>query len=153
MAHWRASQGATLETPPAILRRRSTRGFHEPIAALLAILVLWCYNQLINEQSKDGRASDYTSDYTASKRGSVVRLEQSQLQALQAWQDGHPGFKPHLQGVGDIERPGAGFVILEMGRRMIMEMNIGPLSNGLAAWLRKLSSQGSKSKGLTDRVK
>jgi hypothetical protein len=132
----------------AILRRNSTRGFHEPIVALLAVLVLWTYNQL--STSSEGGQNHLQSIQSchhghgldhALERGSVIRLDKpASSSELAAWYLGRPGLRPHIQGVGNINRPGAGKGILETGRRMLQDANVWALSQGLSLWLGKLIS-------------
>jgi hypothetical protein len=139
-----AHAGALLAT----LRRRSTRGFHEPIVTLLAVLVLWTYNLLVGGNSTedklnqpDSRPPQIRAQEQASERGSVVRLDIPTSPAdMAAWYAGRQGLRPHLQDVGNLNRPGAGPSILQVGQRMLQNMNVWALSHGFGLWLEKLIS-------------
>ncbi|CAK7215937.1 hypothetical protein SBRCBS47491_002660 [Sporothrix bragantina] len=136
------ARGAALQAGRlwAILRSFSTNGFHEPIATLLAILVLWSYNQLVADDNETALGGPPDLE-----RGSVIRLDRPRNTAdARTWQQqvGRSRLVPHLRGVGNIARSGAGDKILDVGKGMLQGMDIWTLGHGFATWLGKMQTAG-----------
>ena len=125
----------------ATLRRCPTGGFHEAIAVLLAILLLWSYNQLLSEEPSFS-PRQAVDEQGLLERGSVIRLDGAKNTAdIRAWcQNAQPGMKPYLQGVGSIVRPGAGVKIIELGQRLLKDMHVWGLGQGFASRLGKMQA-------------
>jgi hypothetical protein len=121
------------------LRRNPGCVFHNSVSTLLAILVLWAYNRLV--QKTDIGTADATRVIQAARdnleRASTVRLDRAGPSEVllssdvQAWRDGRAGLQPSLQGVANICRPRAGMRLVEMGVEALGGMRGWGLSQGL----------------------
>lgn len=118
-----------------LLRKYPCQGFHEPITALLATLVIWAYSRLAPTSTPY-----YGHRINGSNEcGSIVRLDRILSdEAEKAWVEGEQGLKGHLKDVGDIAVLDAGSRLLSVGELLLKRMNTWVLSQGLVVWLGKL---------------
>lgn len=124
-----------------VAKKGTVSAFYEPIAAMLATLVLWTYSQLSDSGPRTS-TEGLLSDAVQLERGSVVRLDRMRSRAdVSAWSEGQAAHqRPHLSGVGTIDRPRAGITILELGRQTLLDKarNTWAMNQWLASWLGKL---------------
>lgn len=134
------------------LQRNPGCVFHSSVSVLLAILVLWAYNRLVQKPdlgSLNG-VHVYQMARDNSERALTVRLDRAGPSAallspdVQAWLDGRAGLQPSLQGVASICRPSAGLRLVEMGKEALGKMGGWGLSQGLLYWLEGLENRYKK---------
>jgi hypothetical protein len=127
----------------AYLRRKSFSGFYDPVSVVMAVLVLWTYNQLGQEpenQNKNTEIPELVSRDNK-KRNLTVRLDriaQSSIhlaEDVKAWRDAPADLIPSLTGVANICRPSAGIRLLEIGIDVLNDFAEWGLSQGLLVWL------------------
>ena len=133
------------------LHRNPDCVFHKSVSALLAILVLWAYNRLAQNNAGNLGRADVTDVARAAgdnlERTSTVRLDRAGPSAallssdVQAWRDGRASLQPSLQGVANICRPSAGLRLIEMGMDALRGMRGWNLSEGLLSWLEGLEKR------------
>ena len=129
-----------------LLQSNSTRGFYEPIAALLATLTLWTYSQMVESASTScgfiGTVLDRTS---GGGRTSTVRLDNfREAGKAREWVNGSESVRAHIKDVGNICKSSAGSRILVVGKAMITLRTSWMLSQGLGLWLSMLRSRADK---------
>lgn len=145
----------------ALVRRLPSCSFHVPPSLLLAVLVLWAFNQLLR-RALDNNSSDATNGThnmaqqehgvpNERFRGSTIRLDRpgtttleigdSASREMRAWVDGIAGLKPCLHDLGNICKPSAGPRLLELGSNMLKNMRAWGLGPSLASWLTELKAR------------
>lgn len=143
----------------ALVRRLPNCSFYVPPSLLLAVVVLWAFNQL-SRRTLDNSSSD-PNDGTQFMplqdtpnerfRGSTIRLDRpgtttleigdSASREMRAWVDGTAGLKPCLHDLGNICKPSAGPRLLELGSNMLKNMRAWGLGPTLATWLTELKAR------------
>lgn len=129
-----------------LLQSNSTLGFYEPIAALLSILTMWTYSQMVEDPSVSYTFNGTGPDKTVgSGRTAMVRLDNSrQAWKIREWIDRSEGAFAHIKNVGNICRPSAGSRILDLGRDLVTGRSAWLLSHGLGVWLGKLKVRADR---------
>jgi hypothetical protein len=126
----------------AVFRQNARFMLRDPVPAVMAILVLWAYNQLVGKPGLRNKsdARPITTSGEIKERKVTVRLDRAGPFAarlsgdVHAWRDGQSGLKPSVHGVANICRPSAGIRLLEIGIEILRDMRGWSLSHGLIAW-------------------
>lgn len=136
------------------LRRSPSPGFHEPIATLWAVLVLWTFNRLTVAARSGNPAGvaeveaglssrpadlDHGQQLRECARWSTVRLDMYWASRdLKAWHAGKDMLRPHVKDIGNICLPTAGRRILDVGIALLSRMRACTFSGDLTSWLQAL---------------
>lgn len=143
----------------ALVRRLPSCSFHVPPSLLLAVIVMWSFNQL-SSRALDNNSNDTTNgtqviplQNTTNERfrGSTIRLDHpgttileigdSASREMRAWVHGTASLKACLHDLGNICKPSAGPRLLELGSNMLKNMRAWGLGPSLASWLTELKAR------------
>jgi hypothetical protein len=108
----------------SLIREQPCRGFHEPIALLIATLTLWAFHQLSYQRQPPLAHSREAIQTT-------VRLDRAhRTQASLSWIENGADLRGYLTDVGNICGPGAGKRLLQLSCRTLVAMDAWALSQG-----------------------